>query len=91
MVSVLATSALGNNPLVRAPVCYAKAYESGICYLSAKHAVLRLLVGSEWEQCVCMEQNLYPLIIILVSFRHKIPTKRVGLVSSGPHYYLIEK
>jgi hypothetical protein len=29
-----------------------------------------------------MEQNLYPLIIILVSFRHKIPTKRVGLVSS---------
>ena len=48
------------------------------------------LVGWKSGSCVRVGKHVYPRSVVSVSLEYKQPTKRVGLVQSGPHHHLIE-
>jgi len=35
-------------------------------------------------------RHVYPRTVVSMSLHYKNPTKRVGLLQSGPHHHLIE-
>ena len=77
MGSVLASSAVDPGFEPRSD----QTEDIGICCFSAEHLALR-----KW-----VDRNVYPRAVVSVNQHNKNPTKRVGLVQSGPHHHLIEK
>ena len=62
----------------------------GICFLSTTHAALRskskYFIGSESDQRVRVELNVYLRPMISVRWNSNNPTERVGLVQIGHHH-----
>ena len=64
------------------------------CCFSAKHAELRIK-SKDWlarnhDNVSRVERHVYPRTVVSVSYHYKHPTKRVGLVQSGPYHHFIE-
>jgi hypothetical protein len=60
----------------------------GFCCFSAKHTSLRRK-SKDWLARNQDNVSEWWWIVVSVSYHYKNPTKHVGLVQSGPHYYLI--
>jgi hypothetical protein len=50
------------------------------------------MIGSESEYCVRVGRHVYPWTVCFISmnWHYANPTKRVGVVPTGPHHRLIE-
>jgi hypothetical protein len=91
MVSVLAMGAVNHGFEPRSG--QTKDYNIGICCLSAKHASFKRKSKDCWVgiRIMCPSgRHVYPRTVVSVCYHHKNPTKRVGLVQSGPHHYFID-
>jgi hypothetical protein len=90
MISVLTSNAVdrGLKPLS----CQTKDYKIGICCFSAKHTALRRKSKDwlAWNQDN-VGRHVYQQTVVSVSWHHKNPTKRVGLVQSRPHHLIENK
>ena len=49
-----------------------------------------LRVGSDSEECVPVERNVYPHTVMSVSQHYTNPTKYVALVNGGDHHHQIK-
>jgi hypothetical protein len=87
MVSVFASSAVDRGFKPRSG--QTKNYEIGICYFSAKHAILRRK-SKDWltrNQDNMSEWGDIVFLWTVVSVIYKNPTKPVGLEQSGHHHH----
>ena len=69
-------------------------YDIGICPLSAKHAAVRKK-RKDWMaqnrmKCDRVGEHDYSWTVFSLSWHYKNPTKRVGVVQSGPHYHITD-
>ena len=66
-----------------------KGYESGLYYVSAKHAALprkQKQVGWKSQLCVILKQHVNLRNVVSVSKHYKNPTKCDGFVQNGNHH-----
>ena len=67
-----------------------KDYIVGICCFTALRRKSKDWFTRNQDNVSRVGRHAYPRTVVSVSYHYKNPTKRVGLVQSGPRHHLIE-